>query len=34
MELPRIMPVESAATCFCPECLKSEIDGRLADRSD
>lgn len=31
--LPRIMPVDPARGCMCPDCLRREIDRRIAARN-
>ncbi len=28
-ELPPIMPLAAEGDCFCPECLRAEIEARL-----
>ena len=33
MEIPKIIPVEGAISCLCPNCLEREIARRRAERN-
>ena len=32
MELPRVMPIDENASCFCKNCLEKEIENKYANR--